>query len=62
MKIKEVANVIRSPYLYIDEDLYHTIDIPEDVGDKEVGFMYIDNNRVKSENDYFAVLSIVTKK
>ena len=61
MKIKDIADVIRSPYMYIDEDLYHTVDIPEDVGNKEVDFMYIDD-RGKNENAYFAVLGIVTKK
>ena len=59
MKVKEVADLLHSPYMYIDKDLYHTVDIPEDVGDKEIDFMYINDEKVKIEDDY---LAIVTKK
>ena len=44
--------------MYIDEDLYHTVDIPEDVGNKEVDFMYINAG---NQTDY-EYLAIVTKK
>ena len=57
MKIKEIADLLHSPYMYIDEDLYHTVDIPEDVGNKEVDFMYINAG---NQTDY-EYLAIVTK-
>jgi len=61
MKVKEVADSLRGAYLYIDEDLYRTVDVPEDIGNKEVDFMYIITDGIMTlhEDRYLAV---ITKK
>lgn len=55
MKVKEIADLLRNPYVWINEDLYHTVDIPEDVGNKEVDFMCV----ISRKAEY---LTVITKK
>lgn len=61
MKVKEIVDLLHSPYTYIDKDLYRTEYVPEDIGNKEVKFMYIATYKVKNlcEDQY---LAIVTKE